>query len=54
MTLAGQGDQRVGDIVARGQRHQGCDGAPALAELVTGIPDSSSGTVRRVVLVGDS
>ena len=51
MTLAGKGDQRLGDIVAR-LRHEGSGGVPAVAELVTGIPGSSSGTVRRVVLVG--
>ena len=50
MTLAGHGDRRIGDILAR-LRHDRCGGVPASAELVTGIPGISSGTVRRISLI---
>ena len=53
MTLgAHKGYQRLDAIIGR-LRHEGCGGALAVAEPATGIPGSSSGTVRRVVLVGD-
>jgi hypothetical protein len=49
MTIAGLGDQRVGDLLAR-MRHDGCGGRPQFAELVTRIPGASR-PVRRIVLI---
>jgi hypothetical protein len=49
MTIAGLGDRRIGDLLAR-MRHDGCCGRPAFAELVTGIPGASR-PVRRIVLI---
>jgi hypothetical protein len=49
MTIAGLGDRRIGDLLAR-MRHDGCGGRPAFAELVTGIPGASR-PVRRIVLI---
>ena len=40
MTLAGFGDQRVGDLLAR-LRHDGCCGQPEFVEVITGIPGAS-------------
>jgi hypothetical protein len=52
LTLVGWGDLPIGDFIKR-LRHEGCGGEPKLVELLTGIPGSSSGRVRRIVLVGD-
>jgi hypothetical protein len=49
MTLAGFGDQSVGDLLAR-LRHDGCCGQPEFVELITGIPGASR-PVRRIVLI---
>jgi hypothetical protein len=49
MTLAGFGDQRLGDLLAK-MRHDGCGGRPKFVELLTGIPGASR-PVRRIVLV---
>jgi hypothetical protein len=49
MTLAGFGDHRLGDLLAR-MRHDGCGERPQFAELLTGIPGASR-PVRRIVLV---
>jgi hypothetical protein len=49
MTIAGLGDRRIGDLLAR-MRHDGCGGRPAFAELVTGIPGASR-PVWRIVLI---
>jgi hypothetical protein len=49
MTLAGFGEQRVGDLLAR-LRHDGCCGRPEFVELITGIPGASR-PVRRIVLI---
>ena len=38
------------DIIAR-MRHDGCSGLAAKAELLTGIADASSRSVRRIVLI---
>jgi hypothetical protein len=43
MTIAGLGDQRIGDLLAR-MRHYGCGGRPQFVELLTGIPGGSSAT----------
>jgi hypothetical protein len=50
MTLAGYGDQRLGDLVRR-MRHDGCGGAPARVELVSEVPGVSGRPMRRVALV---
>jgi hypothetical protein len=49
MTIAGLGDQRVGDLLAR-MRHDGCGGRAAKVELLTGLEGASSRPVRRIVL----
>jgi hypothetical protein len=49
MTIAGLGDQRVGDPLAR-MRHDGSGGRPKLVELITGIPGASR-PVRRILLI---
>ena len=49
MTIAGLGDRRIGDLLAR-MRHDGCGGRPQFARLVTGIPGASR-PVRRIVLI---
>jgi hypothetical protein len=51
VTLAGRGDMLVGELVEKKLRHEGCGGRPKLAELVTDIPGSSSGSVRRILLI---
>ena len=40
MTIAGLGDQLIGDLLAR-MRHDGCGGRPQFAELLTGVPGAS-------------
>jgi hypothetical protein len=49
LTLAGFGDQRLGDLLAK-MRHDGCGGRPKFVELLTGIPGASR-PVRRIVLI---
>ena len=49
LTIAGLGDRRIGDLMAR-MRHDGCGGRPHFAELLTGIPGASR-PIRRIVLI---
>jgi hypothetical protein len=51
MTLAGLGDRRVGDLLAR-MRHDGCGGRPVFAEparLQAGAADRADGTRRALI-----
>jgi hypothetical protein len=47
MMIAGLGDRRIGDLLAR-MRHDRCGGRPEFVELITGIPGAST-PVRWVV-----